>query len=454
VNDLLEYVERSIREQKLLRRGEVVLVAVSGGLDSMALLHQLHSLAPVNRWRLRVAHFNHLLRGRSSDADERLVRQTARRLGLRCVCASGDVKGHAARTGISIEMAAREMRHEFLARTARQLKIRTVALAHHADDQVELFFLRLLRGAGGEGLAGMKRKSPSPADRAIEVIRPLLDVGKTDLKAYVRKHHIRFREDVSNASLYMQRNRIRHELLPLLRRHYQPSLDRIILRVMEIVGAEADVVTEAARASLGKKKGKLSDWPVGVQRRVLQLQLQAQGLTADFELIESLRLGAGKLINAAPRVFVMRDEEGRLNFSATPTITYGGDQTGVLLGHKSGAATFDGVRFYWRFIQGKGPKLLTRQPGREFFDATKVGSSIVFRHWRPGDRFQPSGMKTPVKLQDWFTNQKVPKTRRHELIVASTADGTIFWVEDQRIDERFKLTDSTKRRLTWNWKRG
>ena len=452
MNDLLEHVGQSIRERKLFRRGESILVAVSGGLDSMALLHLLHSLGPDHRWRLQVAHFNHQLRGRNSDADERLVRQTARRLGLKCICASGDVKGHAIRKGISIEMAAREMRHEFLARTARRLKLRTIALAHHADDQVELFFLRLLRGAGGEGLAGMKWRSPSPADRTVQLVRPLLEANKAGLEKFAYERRIRFREDASNASLDLQRNRIRHELLPLLRRRYQPALDRIILRVMEIVGAEADAVTEAARVCL-KQKSKLSNRPVGVQRRVLQLQLQAQGLMADFELIESLRLTPGKLINIAPRIFVQRDEAGQLHFSAATKQAFDGSQVECSLGDKSGAVTFDGVRFRWRFARGKGPQRLARKPGREYFDAAKVGPSVVLRHWRPGDRFQPSGMKAPVKLQDWFTNQKVPPARRRELIVATTADGTIFWVEDQRIDERFKLTDATRQCLVWMWKR-
>lgn len=452
VNNLLEHIGQSIRERKLLRHCGSLLIAVSGGLDSMALLHLLHSLASANRWRLYVAHFNHQLRGRSSDADERLVHQTARRLGLKCVCAAGDVKGHAARAGVSIEMAAREMRHEFLARTARRLRIRTVALAHHADDQVELLFLRLLRGAGGEGLAGMRWQSPSPADSSIQLIRPLLGVSKADLDVFARERRIRFREDASNTSLDIQRNRIRRELLPLLRRRYQPALDKIVLRVMEIVGAEADVVTEMARACIKQKARTLSDWPVGVQRRMLQLQLQDHGLPADYEMIESLRLRPGKVINIAPRAFVQRDEAGRLNFSATTLTAFDGGQTGIKLGDQPGTAMFDGVSFRWRIARGNGPHRLTHLPGREFFDAAKVGSSVVLRHWRPGDRFQPSGMNTPIKLQDWFTNQKVPQASRHKLVVATTAEGTIFWVENQRIDERFKLTGSTRKYLVWNWK--
>lgn len=454
VNNLLEHVGQSIRERKLFRRGETVLVAVSGGLDSMALLHLLHTLSATNQWRLCVAHFNHRLRGRSSDADERLVRRTALRLGLNCVCAAGDVKGHATKTGVSIEMAARELRHGFLARTARQLRIRTVALAHHADDQVELFFLRMLRGAGGEGLSGMKWRSPSPATSTIQLARPLLDVSKADLNAFASERRIHFREDASNASLDLQRNLIRHDLLPRLRRRYQPALDKIILRIMEIVGAEAEVVGELANACLKLRRASLSAWPVGLQRRMLQQQLQERVIPAEYELIESLRANPGKIINVAPQISIERDEAGRLHFSAPKVASFDAAQVTLSILGKPRTAVFDDVRFRWSFDAPKRNACIVRQPGYELFDAAKVGSPIMLRHWRAGDRFQPIGMPKPIKLQDWFTNRKIPRNERHQLILATTADGQVFWVEGQRIDERFKLTSATRKRLIWRWERG
>src|ERR1043166_2265835 len=181
---LLLRTRKAIDRQVLLRRGESILVGVSGGLDSMVLLHVLQKLAPMHGWHLSVAHLNHQLRGRSSDADERLVRRTAQKLRLPVVVERADVRRFARTRKLSLEMAARRVRHDFLARAARQKRIRTVALAHHADDQLEHFFLRLLRGSGGKGLAGMKWRSPSPRDPRIELVRPLLDQRKSALRAY------------------------------------------------------------------------------------------------------------------------------------------------------------------------------------------------------------------------------------------------------------------------------
>ena len=149
MSEFLQRAEREIQNRGLLARGQKILVAVSGGADSMVLLHALHSLAKTNRWQISVAHFNHRLRGRASDTDEKLVRQTAKKLGLIFFGGSADVKKFATSSKLSIEMAARKLRHEFLSRVAREQKTPVVALAHHANDQVELFFLRLLRSRTG-----------------------------------------------------------------------------------------------------------------------------------------------------------------------------------------------------------------------------------------------------------------------------------------------------------------
>ena len=474
MTDLPQRVEQNIQNRGLFKRGGKLLVAVSGGLDSMALLDALNKLSANHRWQLIVAHFNHRLRGRASDADERLVRKTAADMKLRVVAGSADVKAFAAKSKLSLEMAARKLRHEFLARAARKHKIKTIALAHHADDQVELFFLRLLRGAGGDGLAGMKWRSPSPADKTVLLVRPLLDFSKAELLAFARKNKIHFRDDATNFSPDFLRNRIRNELLPLLRKNYQPGLDKAILRLMEITGAESEFVGEVARLWARRRRGDESQMksgkkktergmkpetpyvvsysfdklPIAIQRRVLQQQLADAGVAPDFDLIESLRQSADCFVSVSPNASVAREKSGEINLRTKSKLGFKVNELVLNLLKGMGAAVFDGVKFKWQIgSRGHSP----HQMQDEFFDADKIGNKIVLRHWRAGDRFQPIGLKSAVKLQDLFVNAKISAARRRELVLAATADGEIFWVEGVRIGERFKLTPQTKRKLVWKW---
>lgn len=512
---MLDHVEQCIQTRRLFRPGQRILVAVSGGADSMVLLHLLHELAPRHGWQLAAAHFNHQLRGRSSAADEQLVRRAARELKVPLLAGRAEVLKFARSRKLSVEMAARELRHEFLARTAKRRRIPSVALAHHADDQLELFFLRLLRGSGGEGLAGMKWRSPSPSDADIQLVRPLLDQPKAVLAGYARAQGIRYREDASNAVLDFQRNRIRHELLPLLRGKYQPALDKTVSRVMEIVGAEAEFAAQAAqewleaagrpksgevgaplrrllRGKEGERKPLLFDsLPVAVQRCCVRLQLLRQGVEPDYELVEQLRVAAdrpvtlsraqapgearagrtGELLAAvaargvdrgaeargtggmsAPQ-YAVRDRLGRVHLQAAASEGFSLSSTDVDLAGGAGEVEFDGARVWWRINPKKAVKPPRVGVQREYFDADKVGVRVRLRHWRPGDRFQPIGMASSVKLQDLFTNEKVPRARRRQMIVAATARGEVFWVEGLRISERFKLTGETIHSLQWRWKR-
>jgi tRNA(Ile)-lysidine synthase len=476
VADLLKHVEASIRARALLRPGQYVLIAVSGGLDSMVLLHLLCALATKYRWQLAVAHLNHQLRGPSSNADERLVRATARKLGLRCIVDRKPVKQVAKARKESIEMVARILRHEFLVRSARKLKCPVVALAHHADDQVELFFLRLLRGAGGVGLAGMKWLSRSPADSSIQLARPLLNVSKVELAAWAHAHRVRFREDATNAATDFLRNRIRHKLLPLLRRDFQPALKEVIPRVMEIIGAEAEFAVEAAEAWLQtvrsfasrrsgpRKRGTpnpktaqptpFEELPIAMQRRVLQIQFFSHGVTPpDFELIERLRTEADKQVTIAPGVTATRDTAGRLRIEKARSLAFSTRKRAIKLNGGAGEIAFEGAMIRWKVEPVAGLRVHAQVPQYEEFDAEKIGTTIVVRHWHPGDRFQPIGMTQTVKLQNWFTNLKIPAAKRRELLVAETEGGEIFWVEGQRISERVKLTRETRRRLVWHWHR-
>jgi tRNA(Ile)-lysidine synthase len=453
VNTLLAHVEQSIRTRALFGRGQRVLVAVSGGVDSMVLLHVLHTLASRHGWRLTIAHLNHRLRGRSSDADERLVRQTAKRLDLPFVKGVADVRRLARTLGLSLEMAARKARHDFLARAARRLRSRTIAVAHHADDQVELFFLRLFRGSGGEGLAGMKWRNASPSDSRVELVRPLLDRFKTDLVEYAVKAELPFRKDASNENADIQRNRIRGRLLPLLRRDYQPALDRIVLRLMDIAGAEAECIRRTASDWLAtKQRAPFKSLPVAVQRRCIQLQLLQRKLAPDYDLLERLRTAPGTAVTVSPTLAVILKSSGEVHLNPLkPAVTVLAPRT-VELKAAAGEIHFGRLNFHWRIDSQRSPVPRAAVAGREVFDADKVGSRLLLRHWQPGDRFQPIGMAKPVKLQDLFTNGKIPREQRHGLVVVATPAGELVWVEKLRISERFKLSRRTNRRLHWRWK--
>lgn len=426
----------------------------------MVLLDILVRLSGMNRWRIEAAHFNHQLRGRSSDADERLVERTARRLGIPFVTGSGNVKAYAKAHGLSIEMAARTLRHDFLARTAIEKNIHTVALAHHADDQVELFFVRLLRGSSVEGLAGMKWSAPSPSQPKVRLIRPLLGCSQDQIDSFAREAKIAFREDQTNRSLDFFRNRVRRELLPMLRENYQPALSKIILRLMEVLAAESDLVAQAVLDWLETRRRTFDSLPVAVQRRVLQFQVHKLGFSADFDLIEHLRLHAKSPLTLSPNVLIERDSAGVLQIRHLMERQGFDAELRLELTKKRGSGQFAGIKFRWQIQPLPAPiqigalrELLAKHSAVncEIFDADKIGAKVALRHWRPGDRFQPIGMNCGVKLQDIFVNSKVPRALRSHLALATAANGEVFWVEGLRISDAFKLDRASTRGLFWCW---
>ena len=419
----------------------------------MVLLHLLHQLASAHNWKLTAAHFNHQLRGAIGDVDERLVEETAGRLGLRFVAGRENVRAKARAKRISVEMAGRQARHDFLARTARSLHIPSIALAHHADDQVELFFLRLLRGTSGRGLSGMKWISPSPSDPSVILARPLLDQTKEALRGAAKAMAVRYSEDATNASMDHDRNRVRHELLPLLRKHYQPRLTERVLRLMELAGAETEVVTRMAERWLARtRQGNFGRLAPAVQRSALYLQLLRAGHAPDFELVERLREQADRPVAIGAKRWVSRDAEGVVRERKAGAPEFSGKRLDLALKERKGQAEWEGMDLRWEVLEKTG---IGRAQGMgvEFFDADKVGRKARLRHWQPGDRFQPIGMTSKRKLQDLFTDLKVPKEERHRRVVATTGLGELFWVEGLRMSERFKLEPGTRSRLKWQWRR-
>ncbi len=437
-------------------RSRPLIVGVSGGLDSMVLLDLLAETAPKLSQRLTVAHAHHGLRGPDADADADLVATRARQYGIPYVTHRLPVRDEHRGTAESLEMTARRLRHDFLARTARELGAPAIALAHHADDQVELILLRLFRGTGGDGLGGMSPLNPSPADPEITLLRPLLRIPRRHLLEYAGERQLEFREDTSNLDLTIPRNLIRHTVLPWLRTAVGPHLDRVLLRTSTLVGTESEYVQDAADRWL--KSSRPSDFArlhPALQRAVVRRQLWDRGYVPDFDLVERLRSTEARH-TASQRRQLQRSSLGHVaEIEAATTFLEGCHP--ITLGSR-GCTAWAGLLFEWRTLAGPGhqpPVHSSTLPSRllEDFDRAAVGSEVQLRHWRPGDRFRPLGLPRPTKLQDLFLNRKIPAAERRRRVLATTQDGTIFWVEGLPPGDDFKVHLQTRQRLRWVWRR-
>ncbi len=396
-----------------LNPSEPLLLGVSGGADSVALLDALVQLG----YRPYVCHLNHQWRGAESDADAEFVRALAGHYDLPATIESisnlvgapfrarpGD--GGRARKGAPTEDAARQARLAFFESVATRTGIRTLALAHTADDQVETFLLRLLRGAGTAGLVGMWTERQIGA---LRIVRPLLEVRRAEIIEYLKSRRLSWREDASNADRRFLRNRIRHELLPLLERDYNPGIRDVLLRTAEVLRAEAE-----------------GD-PIAVERRAIR-QLLGE---VNFAQVETLRqLAMGDEVSLPGGVIVYRDYNGLKIADAVEPVK--GRWAFNLDGET--AVPELGVHFA---VGGEG----------ERFDADALGDGLFVRTWQTGDRFQPLGMISEKKMQDFFVDEKVPRRQRGRVPLLCVADGRIAWVVGHRIAEPFKVTERTHRVL-------
>jgi tRNA(Ile)-lysidine synthase len=266
------------------------LIGVSGGRDSIALLHWMHESG---YRKLIVCHLNHQLRGRSSDADARFVKKLAANYDVDLEMGSADVRALAAKQKISIEAAAREARYKFFAHVAKQKRSRTIFLGHHADDLVETFLINLFRGSGAAGLGAIREVAKRRVEEVdLTIVRPLLGVWRSEIDDYVRKHRLKFREDASNKNLAPLRNRIRRRIIPFLEKDLGRNIRQSIWRAATIATEEEnwieDQLPSATDADLSV--AKLRDLPVALQRREILKWLRAQKITnVGFDVVESVR---------------------------------------------------------------------------------------------------------------------------------------------------------------------
>jgi tRNA(Ile)-lysidine synthase len=421
---------------KTLAPGEVVLIGVSGGRDSVALLSVLVKLG----WRPHVCHLNHQLRGVDSDGDAEFVRQLATQYGLPSTIEACTVAAD--------EDSARRARQEFFGRVAESTGVKKLVLAHTADDQVETFLLRLLRGAGVPGLVGIW---PERQLGLLRVIRPLLKVQRLEIMEYLAAKNLSYREDKSNTDTRFTRNRIRHELLPLLEREYNPAIRDVLLNTAEILRDEdfyllhhiAQRFYMAACQNDAVNVKTLASYPIAVQRRVLRFWLggdSESGPSFTFDQIEAVRHAAlgdspSAAIDLPDDLVVYREYEWLQKARRKDLERVEGKWSLGLTGET--VIRELGVRFVLERVDS------SPYP-QESLDADALGEGLVVRTWENGDRFQPLGMTETKKLQDFFVDEKVPRLRRGRVPLVCTADGRIAWVVGQRIAEPFKVTDGTR----------
>ncbi|HTS17233.1 MAG TPA: tRNA lysidine(34) synthetase TilS [Verrucomicrobiae bacterium] len=415
---------------KMLEPGEALLVGVSGGADSVALLDILVK----SGWRPHVCHLNHQLRGPASDADAEFVKSLATGYGLANTIEWRKVP--------SDEGGARRARHEFFARVAAQTGIQKLALAHTADDQAETFLLRLLRGAGVPGLVGIW---PERQLGTLRVIRPLLKVRRTEVMEYLNAQGLKHREDASNADTRFTRNRIRHELLPLLERDFNPAIREVLLHTAEILRdedfyllhhvAQRFYMTVCQNDAVNVKA--LANCPVAIQRRVLRFWLGGDpesGPSFSFDQIEAVRHAAlgdspSAEVDLPYELVAYREYEWLRKAQRSELEPIHGRWPVSLSGETT--------------IGELGARFIVGEEG-ERFDADALGEGLFVRTWESGDRFQPLGMNEAKKLQDFFVDEKVPRRQRGRVPLLCAADGRIAWVVEHRIADPFKVTERTR----------
>jgi len=451
---LVAEVQVCIEAHAMLSQRTKVIVAVSGGADSMALLYALFQLRSVYNLTLVVAHVNHQLRGEEAERDALFVEQQAAQLGLSFYQTRVDVKTLQRSARMSLQHAARQMRYQFFQTLCQRLGATRVALGHTADDQAETFLMRVLRGSGPTGLAGI------PAVR-LPFIRPLIAVSRHTIHAYLQAKSLPWVEDSSNAHPVYLRNRIRLDLLPKLQR-YNPQLVRRLNELADMLRADSQVLEqqvetwavqtlgwqESNRAEL--QRGLFATAPIAIQRRLLRRLIETLSSAPEavnFRHIEDLRqfiLAASHGRRCAlPGQILAEHHTGTVllwNVCRTPTVP---DALALPVPGEVAIGAL-AIRLIADIVEK--PHSLGATPQEAFLDLERIVPPLQVRFRQPGDRFYPLGAPGSKKLQDFFTDSRIPRAERPYVPLVVSA-GEIVWVVGYRIADPCKLRPETRRVL-------
>jgi tRNA(Ile)-lysidine synthase len=447
---VIEKVHKYVASQRLLRPGDRVAVAVSGGADSVALLRALLELRSELGVVLSVAHFNHRIRGAEADADEQFTKDLAEQFGLEFYIGSADVPSHAQEHKLSLETAARDLRHQWFASLIRQGRAEKIATAHTLDDQAETVLMRVVRGAGTRGLAGI-----SPWQRGRCLIRPLLSVTRKEIESYLAALHQTWREDSSNRDLAHARNRVRHELLPLLELNYNPRIRQTLADVAEVAGAEEDYWNQEVKtlfsrlvregqpsrsgrsnqtdsAVLAVEVAALQTLPLAAQRRLLRAMGEWFGAALEFQHVHQLlAVSNSKETRTSvelPCDLVASRSLRELRFSR--------DRAPAPAAYSYSLRVPGRVRIPELGTMVKAHVVCPESERSDYnssllLDRTRLAPELTVRNWRAGDKFFLAHTKSPRKVKELLQaarlGREISPTERKSWPVVESA-GEIVWM--------------------------
>ncbi|MBM3436698.1 MAG: tRNA lysidine(34) synthetase TilS [Bacteroidetes bacterium] len=437
---MLQQFTKFISDNNLIRKIDPVVLAVSGGIDSVVMTE----LFDLGEFRYSVAHCNFKLRGSDSDHDEDFVRSLASKKGVKFHVRQFDIKNFARQEKISVQMAARSLRQQWLSQLADEFGYSCYATAHHRDDQIETFFINLLRGTGISGLHGILPKQG-------KLIHPMLFAGRQEIEIFAKAKKLDYRTDSSNLKTDYKRNKIRHQLLPVLK-SIQDNYDKIMSDNIERFRQAEEIYNQQINAIKNKlvmKTGELTIIPI---KDVLSLEpmetylfeiLQPYNFHfSDIEaIIHSFTTQPGKMF-FSPTHKLIRDRDNIVIYKSEPDL----EKDWVFKVHRDNSDLQfpPGIRLS-QF--DKTPEFqFTNDSNIAFLDAEIIPVNLEIRHWRKGDYFYPLGMNQRKLVSDFFTDSKLSIAQKEKVwLLCSGKD--IIWIAGYRIDNRFKITEHTSKIL-------
>jgi len=435
---MLEAFKNHILQKKIVKAGDKLLLALSGGMDSMVMAHLFKGAG----FDMGIAHCNFKLRGLEADRDAQLVEAFALNNKLFYKSIAFDTEDHAREQGISIQMAARNLRYDWLEEVRAQYGYDWIATAHHADDVIETFLINLVRGTGIKGLTGI----PYRRDR---IIRPLLFTTRRDIEAYAAAHQIKFRDDKSNAELKYKRNIIRHEIMPQLE-ELNPSFRKNFLETMERLGQLGEMFSETIQ---NHRKTLIREEQDRMVIHLQKLKSEPYGPAILFEFLspfavpprmiqqlmeDACRSSGRQFFTPTHRLVIDRDTLIVHPYENHDTVEFTlADDQGILE---------EPIYLKWGIRKKTGDASYSNVPSTATLDADQIQFPLILRRWQQGDRFQPLGMKGQKKLSDFFTDLKLSIPEKESVWIL-TSRNQIIWVVGYRIDHRYRITTATRRIL-------